>query len=98
MLGGLALLAGLFTHWVAIPLAANMTVAAYTNAVKVHLPFAGNDNQQGYELDIVMVAALVALVLGGAGPLSLDQLPHRRLRRLVVTSMDVGDIRGSRMK
>ena len=51
-----------------------MTVAAYTNAVKVHLPFAGNDNQQGYELDIVMVAALVALVLGGAGPLSLDQL------------------------
>ena len=74
VLGGLALLAGLFTHWVAIPLAANMVVAAYTNAMKVHLPFAGNDNQQGYELDILMVGALIALVLGGAGPLSLDQL------------------------
>jgi putative oxidoreductase len=72
--GGLALLAGLFTHWVAIPLAANMVVATYTNAVKLHLPFSGNENAQGYELDILMVGALVALVLGGAGPLSLDQL------------------------
>lgn len=74
VLGGLALLVGLFTHWVAIPLAANMAVATYTNAQQVHLPFAGNDHQQGYELDVLMVAALIALVLGGAGPLSLDQL------------------------
>lgn len=73
-LGGLALLAGLFTHWVAIPLAANMVVATYTNAVKLHLPFSGNENVQGFELDIIIVGALIALVLGGAGPLSLDQL------------------------
>ncbi len=74
VLGGLALIAGLFTHWVAIPLAANMVVASYTNAVKLHLPFQGNDTAQGYELDLLMVAALVALFLGGAGPLSVDQL------------------------
>ena len=74
LVGGLALLAGLFTHWVAIPLAANMAVAGYTNAVKLHLPFSGSETAQGYELDILMVGALVALVLGGAGPLSLDQL------------------------
>jgi uncharacterized membrane protein YphA (DoxX/SURF4 family) len=72
--GGLALLAGLFTHWIAIPLAANMLVTTYTNAAKVHLPFATNDHQQGYELDVLMVGKLIALAIGGAGPFSLDQL------------------------
>ena len=72
VLGGLALIVGLFTSWVAIPLALSMVVATYVNAVKLHLPFAGNENAQGYELDILMVAALVALMIGGAGPLSLD--------------------------
>ena len=72
VVGGIALLAGLFTSWVAIPLAVSMAVATYTNAAKLHLPFAGNENAQGYELDILMVAALVALIIGGAGPLSLD--------------------------
>ena len=66
------LLAGLFTSWVAIPLAASMLVATYVNAVKLRLPFAGNENAQGWELDVLMVAALAALVIGGAGPLSLD--------------------------
>ena len=74
VVGGLALIVGLFTHWVAIPLAGNMVVAAYTNAVKLNLPFQGNENQQGFELDVLMVAALVGLILGGAGPLSVDQL------------------------
>ena len=72
VVGGLALLAGLFTSWVAIPLAVSMVVATYVNAVKLRLPFAGNEDAQGYELDILMVVALVALMLGGAGPLSLD--------------------------
>ena len=74
ILGGLALIVGLFTHWVVIPLAGQMAVAGYTNAMKLHLPFQGDENAQGYELDILMVAALVALFLGGAGPLSVDQL------------------------
>lgn len=72
LVGGAMLLAGLFTSWVAIPLAASMAVATYVNAVKLRLPFAGNEHAQGYELDILMVAALAALIVGGAGPLSLD--------------------------
>ena len=51
-----------------------MVVATYTNAVKLNLPFQGNENQQGFELDVLMVAALIGLFLGGAGPLSVDQL------------------------
>ena len=74
VVGGLALILGLFTHWVAIPLALMMVVATYTNAVKLRLPFAGNENAQGYELDLLLIAILVALILGGSGPLSLDAL------------------------
>lgn len=74
IVGGLALVVGLFTSWVAIPLAASMLVATWVNAVKLRLPFAGNENAQGYELDILMVAALVALMIGGAGPVSFDAI------------------------
>ena len=73
LVGGMLLLVGLFTHWVAIPLAANMAVATYTQKFKLGTPFQGGE-VQGYELDVLMVAACVALILAGAGPLSLDQL------------------------
>ena len=79
VVGGFALLAGLLTHWVAIPLAVSMSVATYTNAVKLRLPFAGNERAQGFELDVLIVAALLALVVGGAGPLSLDRALHEAL-------------------
>ena len=72
LIGGWMLLVGLFTSLVAIPLAVSMLVAAYVNKVKLRLPFAGNENAQGYELDILMFAALLALIIGGAGPLSVD--------------------------
>ncbi len=73
LLGGLLLIAGLFTHWVAIPLALNMVVAAYVQKVKLRAPFQGGD-VQGYELDVLMVAASVTLVVAGAGTFSLDGL------------------------
>ncbi|MCY4615274.1 MAG: hypothetical protein OXC71_02640, partial [Chloroflexi bacterium] len=72
LLGGLARTGGLLSAWVAIPLALSMVVAPYVKAVKRPLPFAGSENAQGYELDILIVAALVALMVGGGGPLSLD--------------------------
>ena len=74
LLGGLAILGGLLAHWIAIPLIATMAAAAWTNAVKLRLPFAGSERAQGYELDLLMIAALAALVLGGSGPLSADAL------------------------
>ncbi len=69
--GGLLLLAGLGTSWVAIPLAANMVVATWVQKVKLGAPFQGGD-VQGYELDVLLVLATVALILLGAGPLSID--------------------------
>lgn len=70
--GGAAILLGLLVHLAALPLIATMLAATYTNAVKLRLPFAGNERAQGWELDLLLVAALAALALGGAGPLSLD--------------------------
>lgn len=72
--GGLLLIAGLFTHWVAIPLAANMLVAALTEKYKIGAPFVGSESAQGYELTVLLAVASVALVLLGAGSFSLDAL------------------------
>ncbi len=69
--GGLLLLMGLGTSWVAIPLAANMVVATAVSKFKLGLPFQGGE-VQGYELNVLLVLACVALILLGAGPLSID--------------------------
>lgn len=72
-MGGLLLLLGLGTSWVAIPLAANMVGATFVQKFKLHAPFQGGD-VQGYELDVLMVLALVGLIFLGSGPLSIDSL------------------------
>lgn len=71
LVGGILLIAGFAVHWIAIPLAGNMVVAALTQKFKLGASFQGGD-VQGYELDVLMVAAAVTLVLGGAGPFSID--------------------------
>ena len=73
LVGGVLLILGLGVHWVALPLAGNMVVAAYVQRFKLGAPFQGGD-VQGYELDVLMVATAVMLALTGAGPLSLDRL------------------------
>jgi len=37
--------------------------------------------QPGYETDLLYIAGLMALLLGGAGPLAIDGLIVHRLRR-----------------
>ncbi|MCY4638990.1 MAG: DoxX family protein [Chloroflexi bacterium] len=71
LVGGALLLVGLFAHWAAIPLAATMLVAVYVSKFKLGHPFQGG-SVQGYELDVILLAAAVAVALGGAGPLSVD--------------------------
>jgi len=73
LLGGLALLLGLFTRWAAIPLAINMAVAILT----VHLR-AGFFLPNGYEFALTLLAANVALILLGSGEASLDSLLGKR--------------------
>ena len=71
--GGLLLLAGLFTRWVSLPLAATMVVAIAT----VHLK-AGFFLPDGYEFALLVLAATTTLALQGAGAFALDNLRVRR--------------------
>jgi len=89
--GGFAVLLGAFVPWVSMPMAAVLLVATFT----VHLPngfssiklqsvtAAGTQfGQPGYETDLLYLACLAALVLGGSGPFAIDTLlARRRIRR-----------------
>lgn len=87
LLGGLAVLAGAWIPLVSLPLSAILLVAAIT----VHLPYGFSSiklrevtaagpqfGPPGYETDLLYLAALATLVLGGSGPLALDQVRVER--------------------
>ena len=87
VLGGLAILAGAFVAAVSVPLIVMMLVAMFT----VHLRYGFSaintigstaDGPQfgppGIEVNLLYIAALLALILLGAGPFSMDGLLARR--------------------
>lgn len=87
VLGGLAVLAGAFVALVSLPMAALLVVAMFT----VHLPYGFSSiklmsvtaagaqfGPPGYETDLLYLACLAALVLGGSGPLAIDGLIRGR--------------------
>ena len=69
LLGGLALIAGLATRWISIPLAFTMLVAI----LKVHLA-AGFFAPIGYEFPLMLLAGLVGLTLAGGGAFAVDNV------------------------
>lgn len=74
-LGGIALILGVLTRPAALVLAITMLVAIF----KVHIGnglFMAND---GYEFGLALLAASVALLLGGAGKVSVDQVISARI-------------------
>lgn len=81
-LGGLGLIVGLLTRVAAFGIACVMAVA-----VTRHLPngffmnWAGTQKGEGYEFHLLAVAIAVALMLRGAGALSLDRYLHSREHR-----------------
>jgi putative oxidoreductase len=85
--GGLAILLGAFVALAIVPMATVLLVAIFT----VHLPYGFSSiklmavtpagahfGQPGYECDLLYLAGLAALVLGGAGPWALDNLLRKR--------------------
>jgi putative oxidoreductase len=81
LVGGLAVLLGAFVPLVSLPMAAVLLVAMVT----VHLPYGFSSikllsvtsgraqfGPPGYELDLLYLACLTALVVGGSGPLAID--------------------------
>ena len=80
LIGGFAVLVGAYVPLVSLPMAAILLVAALT----VHLPYGFSsikllsvtaDGAQfgppGYETDLLYIACLVSLVLGGTGPFAV---------------------------
>jgi putative oxidoreductase len=87
ILGGLAVLLGAMVALASIPMAAVLLVAIFT----VHLPYGFSSiklkavtaagaqfGPPGYECDLLYLACLAALVIGGAGPFSVDGFLRRR--------------------
>ena len=85
--GGLAVLLGAAVALVSLPMAAVLLVAMFT----VHLPYGFSSiklltitaagaqfGQPGYETDLLYLACLAAIVLGGSGPLAIDGLVRKR--------------------
>jgi putative oxidoreductase len=83
LLGGLAILLGGFVPLVSLPMAALLLVAIFT----VHLPYGFSSiklvavtssgaqfGPVGYECNLLYLACLAALVLGGSGPFAIDGL------------------------
>ena len=79
--GGLAVLLGALVPLASLPMAAVLLVAIFT----VHLPYGFSSikllsvtsgraqfGPPGYELDLLYLACLAALVLGGSGPMAID--------------------------
>ena len=82
LVGGIAILLGALVPLASVPMIIVLLVAVVT----VHLPngfssiklvaydaSGAHFGQPGYETDLLYLASLVALCLGGAGPWSLDQ-------------------------
>ena len=87
ILGGLAVILGAFVRLASLPMAAVLLVAMFT----VHLPYGFSSiklqavtaagpqfGPPGYEVDLLYLACLATLVLGGSGPLAIDGLIRKR--------------------
>jgi putative oxidoreductase len=88
LIGGFAVFVGAFVELVSVPMIAVLLVAIFT----VHLPYGFSSiklqaitpsgavfGPPGYEVDLLYIACLVAFILSGAGPLSIDGLIRKRL-------------------
>ena len=87
LIGGLAVLLGAFVPLVSLPMAGFLFVAIFT----VHLPYGFSSiklmgvisgraqfGPPGYEVDLLYLACLAALVFGGSGPMAIDNYLRKK--------------------
>jgi putative oxidoreductase len=87
LIGGFAVLLGAFIPLASLPMAAVLLVAMLT----VHLPYGFSSikllsvtsgraqfGPPGYELDLLYLACLAALVFGGPGPMAIDHYLRKK--------------------
>jgi putative oxidoreductase len=103
LLGGFAVILGAFVAIVSLP----MAVVLLTAMFKVHLPYGFSSiklialtaagakfGPPGYEVNLLYIACLAALVMGGAGPFAIDGLirsrGEARIRNSSIVSNSVG--------
>ena len=85
--GGLAVLLGALIPLASLPMVAVLLVAMFS----VHLPYGFSSiklisvtagraqfGPPGYECDLLYIACLVALAVGGSGPMAIDNLLRKR--------------------
>jgi putative oxidoreductase len=82
LLGGFAVLLGAFVPLVSVPMAVVLLVAMFSvhwqygfSSIKILAvtPAGAKFGPPGYECDLLYLACLVALVLAGSGPFSIDE-------------------------
>jgi putative oxidoreductase len=91
ILGGLMILLGAFIPLAAVPMIVVLLVATFT----VHLPYGFSSiklqsygaagahfGQPGYETDLLYLAGLIALAIGGGGAFSLDKYMSAKRDRI----------------
>jgi putative oxidoreductase len=98
LLGGLAVLLGAFVMIASVPMTAVLLVAMF----KVHLQYGFSSikllavtatgakfGPVGYEVILLYIACLAALVIGGSGPFAIDGLVRKRLEARTSTRIPV---------
>jgi putative oxidoreductase len=87
LLGGFAVLLGAFVPLVSVPMALVLLVAMFSvhwqygfSSIKILAitPAGAKFGPPGYECDLLYLACLVALVLAGPGPFSIDESLSRK--------------------
>jgi putative oxidoreductase len=90
ILGGACVLLGALVPLVSIPMAIVLLVAIFTvhlqygfSSIKLEAitPAGAHFGQPGYETDLLYLACIAALAIGGSGPLSVDAWLSRRWRQ-----------------
>ncbi len=76
LLCGMALIVGLLTRWVSIPLA----IVMLANIVVFHTPYEFLAQDYGYEYALLRLAACAALALTGSDKVALDNVVDIRIK------------------